>query len=157
MHEQGKRNRSIAKKQQKKTLLCLSKPLMYISVILTLQVQLFKSMVHTDRDQLSTQILMDTRILCRSGLIFIGYCIRFIGVVISFCVGLTVCSHCPTPRPIQTDKNGLHRIVWRCSHCTETDIITDSHYIMLIYRYLCLSRSLCLTRCQAVSTHHKSV
>ena len=36
-------------------------------------------------------------------------------------------SHCltltQTPRPI---KNGLYRIVWRCSYCTETDIITDS-------------------------------
>ena len=28
------------------------------------------------------------------------------------------------PRPI---KNGLYRIMWRCTHCTETDNNTDSH------------------------------
>ena len=27
----------------------------------------------------------------------------------------------------ETDKNGLYRIVWRCSYCTEADTNIDSH------------------------------
>ena len=30
----------------------------------------------------------------------------------------------------ETDKNGLCRIVWKCSHCTGTDDNTDSHCVM---------------------------
>ena len=45
---------------------------------------------------------------------------------------LVVCSHCLTPRPIKRPiKNGLYRIVWRSSYCTDTDTNTDSHQILL--------------------------
>ena len=59
---------------------------------------------------------------------------------------LRVCSHCPTPRPIQTPtKNGLYRIVWRCSHCTDTDTDIDYYCTVCFYshsRYVLGSRSL---------------
>ena len=41
-----------------------------------------------------------------------------------------VCLHCPTPRPI---KNGLWRIVWMCSYCTETDDNTDSYWVLYLF------------------------
>ena len=55
--------------------------------------------------------------------------------------GIRVCSQCPTPRPIQTaTKNGLHRIVWRCSHCTDTDTDTD-YYCNQLNQFLSVSVS----------------
>ena len=41
---------------------------------------------------------------------------------------LMVSSHWQWPRPIPI-KNGLQRIVWRCSHCTEIEDNTDSHWV----------------------------
>ena len=46
-------------------------------------------------------------------------------------IALMVCSHCPTPRLIKrVIKNGLYRIVWKCSYCIETGVITDLHWVL---------------------------
>ena len=67
---------------------------------------------------------------------------------------------CLTLRPIQTlTKYRLHRIVWRCSHCTDTD--TDPDYYCTQLNNSCLCLCLCLSQfqyrcqCRAVWTHHK--
>ena len=40
-------------------------------------------------------------------------------------------SHWQWPRLRQRPiKNGLYRIVWRCTHCTETETETDSHWVL---------------------------
>ena len=54
-----------------------------------------------------------------------------------------VCLHClDSEKDTETNKNGLYRIVWRCSYCTETDTNTDSHWVWhAFYRYLCWSLS----------------
>ena len=52
---------------------------------------------------------------------------------------LMECWNCRTPKPIQ---NGLYRIVWRCSYCTETDTNRFLSGSVLIYRYPCLSHGL---------------
>ena len=41
--------------------------------------------------------------------------------------GVGTCKQAFTLPDTETDKNGLYRIVWRCSHHTETDENTDSH------------------------------
>ena len=65
-----------------------------------------------------------------------------------FPVGVMVCSPCPTLRPIQRPINGLYRIVWSCSHCTDTDTDTDYYWT-----HCCL----CPCRCRAVWMHHQSL
>ena len=48
--------------------------------------------------------------------------------------------------PHETDKNGLCRIVWRCSHCSETDDNTDCRWVLPTYsRYLSRSAYRSLT------------
>ena len=58
---------------------------------------------------------------------------------------LMLCAHWPAPRPIQSlIINGLYRIVWRCSYCTETDINTDSHWFQCQFIGICVCLDLCL-------------
>ena len=64
---------------------------------------------------------------------------------------LMACSHCPTPRPIKRQiKKSLIRIVWRCSYYTETDINTDSHWVLCKVISVCLSLHICrgVRRCE---------
>ena len=45
-----------------------------------------------------------------------------------------VCLHCPTLRSIPRQiKTGLYRIVWTCSHCTDTD---DKYRLLLGSEYM---------------------
>ena len=61
-------------------------------------------------------------------------------------------SYCLTPRPIQRPiENGLKRIIWRCSHYTDTDDNTNSHWVLCKYigifvslgLYVCLGVGQC--------------
>ena len=52
--------------------------------------------------------------------------------------GLTL-TDTKTNRSIETDKTGLYKIVWRCSHCTKT---TMPLITVVIYRSWYRSRSL---------------
>ena len=68
---------------------------------------------------------------------------------------IMVCLHCPTLRSI---KNGLYRIVWRCSYCTETDTKCRLPLgSVLIYQYPCLPPSLCLPLCRTVWMHNVGI
>ena len=40
---------------------------------------------------------------------------------------IMVCSHYTISRQ---ERNGLYRFVWRCSHCTEREDNTDSHWVL---------------------------
>ena len=92
--------------------------------------------VHTARRQTSTQIPIVICIhrfsicvrlelcarLCECTIIVIptSPIISHVSLTLEFSIWsrlLMECSHCPTQNPT---KNGLYRIVWSCSHCTET-------------------------------------
>ena len=63
---------------------------------------------------------------------------------------LRMCSHCPTLTPTQTSiKNGLYRIVWRCSHCTNTTMPSSTVTI-------CRNWGRCRCQCRAVRMRHYS-
>ena len=62
-----------------------------------------------------------------------------------------VCFHYSTPRPRQI-KNGLCKIVWRRSYCSQTDNNTDFHWVLCACsRYLSRSHS------PAVRIHHNAL
>ena len=48
----------------------------------------------------------------------------------------------------EANKNGLYRIVWRCTHCTKTDINTDSTLSFFIL-VIGLGLGLSLGNCQS--------
>ena len=43
-----------------------------------------------------------------------------------------------TDTDTDTEKNGLYKIVWRCSHCTETTMLLST---VAIYRSWCRCRA----------------
>ena len=54
-------------------------------------------------------------------------------VFILDCAGVMVYSQWQWPRPKPRQiKNWLQRIVWSCSHCTETEDNTDSYWVLYI-------------------------
>ena len=68
-----------------------------------------------------------------------------------------VCSHYPTPTPTLTPtKNGLYRIVWRCSHCTDTDADTDTDANGLQTHFVGVGVGIGVGQCEHTISQHES-